>query len=314
MKLESPELTDQLTEQYGALVISAIHASASPSFGFEVAEKFVQRTPAADRAAVYRAAGELAEVIGDYERAAKYFAAAFEQSEPRDPADALAAASAQFDLGDFARAEGHVRAALEQDPTERGMIHSMTLLARILVETERRVEASALLRSLVPALAESEIADAYRVFGAAVAIGLDDVAAAAKERVKKFPDSVEAALIRRSASDSRVDPFPSPSRVMNPDRVSEPTAAPPSTAAHGAVGDRPSLRGIQTGSFRDEENARYMARDLRELGFPADVRSRVVADTTFHQVVIGVDGDPERANTTIMRLKERGIEGFLVFD
>lgn len=310
VKLESPDLSEQVAERYGTLLISALHASTTPSFAFEVVEKFMEQTPAADRAGVYRAAAELAELTGDYERAARYFAATFEHSETRDPADALAAARAQIDLGDLERAENHVRAALAQAPTGHGMVQSMSLLARILTETGRDVEASAVLHSLVPVLAESNIGDAYSVFGAAAMIGLDDVKAAARERVEAFPDSVEAALVRRSATDSRVDPFPSPSRVMNPERVFERTVAPTSEP----LDERPILRGIQTGSFRDEENARYMARDLRELGFSADVRSRVVAETTFHQVVIAVDGDPDRANTTIMRLKERGIEGFLVFD
>ena len=310
MKLESPDLTEQLAERYGTLLISALHASTTPSFAFEVVERFVDQTPVADRAGVYRAAAELAELTGDYERAAKYFAATFEHSESRDPADALAAARAQVDLGDLELAESHVRAALAHAPSGDNMVQSRTLLARILAETGRNVEASALLHGLVPVLAESDIGDAYSIFDAAATIGLDDVTAAARKRIEAFPDSVELALVRRSESDSSVDPFPSPSRVMNPERVFERATAPTPEPR----GERPSLRGIQTGSFRDEENARYMARDLRELGFSADVRSRVVGDTTFHQVVIGIDGDPDRANTTIMRLKERGIEGFLVFD
>ncbi|MEX2442252.1 MAG: SPOR domain-containing protein [Alkalispirochaeta sp.] len=76
-----------------------------------------------------------------------------------------------------------------------------------------------------------------------------------------------------------------------------------------------SVAGIQTGSFRDRENAKYMAQDIRRLGFTAEVRDVEVNGETFFRVVVPLpDGaTAESAQETVVRLKEEGIEGFLVF-
>ncbi|MFO8043053.1 MAG: SPOR domain-containing protein [Alkalispirochaeta sp.] len=76
------------------------------------------------------------------------------------------------------------------------------------------------------------------------------------------------------------------------------------------------VAGIQTGSFRDGENAQYMARDIRELGFEAEVQEVEINDEVFFRVIVPLpeDSTPESAQETVVRLKEQGIEGFLVFD
>ncbi|MFW5826560.1 MAG: SPOR domain-containing protein [Alkalispirochaeta sp.] len=73
--------------------------------------------------------------------------------------------------------------------------------------------------------------------------------------------------------------------------------------------------GIQTGSFRDRENAQYMARDIRELDFPAEVQEVQVNNDTFFRVIVPLeDATPESAQETVVRLKEEGVEGFLIFE
>ncbi|MFW5694286.1 MAG: SPOR domain-containing protein [Alkalispirochaeta sp.] len=76
-----------------------------------------------------------------------------------------------------------------------------------------------------------------------------------------------------------------------------------------------AVTGIQTGSFQDRENAQYMVRDIRELDFSAEIQEVEVNDTTFFRVIVPLpdDATPESAQETVVKLKEQGVEGFLVF-
>lgn len=99
----------------------------------------------------------------------------------------------------------------------------------------------------------------------------------------------------------------------------EPTAEPSSTAANtgsttswGNDSATRTVYGVQTGSFRDAENAQYMVRDLQNQSFQARQRRRTVGNNEFHQVYVPVeDGDPQEI---LVRLKESGFEGFLLFE
>jgi cell division protein FtsN len=53
-----------------------------------------------------------------------------------------------------------------------------------------------------------------------------------------------------------------------------------------------------------------MQRQIGAAGFSAEIRDS--ADGGYHRVVIPVDGAPQ-AERLILRLKEQGFEGFLVF-
>ncbi len=70
---------------------------------------------------------------------------------------------------------------------------------------------------------------------------------------------------------------------------------------------------IQTGSFRVEENAGYMARDLEDLGFSAMIRRTGSGDSAVYQVLVPIppDADPDRLR---LELREFGLEGFFVRD
>ncbi|POR05250.1 hypothetical protein AU468_01820 [Alkalispirochaeta sphaeroplastigenens] len=76
-----------------------------------------------------------------------------------------------------------------------------------------------------------------------------------------------------------------------------------------------SLTGIQTGSFRDRENASYMLRDITALGFSATIKTAETGSGRFYRVIVTLpEGyQPADAQETVVALKEEGIEGFLVF-
>ena len=134
------------------------------------------------------------------------------------------------------------------------------------------------------------------------------------------------------ADDGPVEFYPSPSRVLG--GLNSSVETPMANRGGGESADeRPldqrreigdpaesstaqTVAGVQNGSFRDRENAQYMAEDIRALGFSADVREARVGDAEFFRVLVpfGDGVTAEDAQRTVVELKERGIEGFLVFN
>ncbi len=163
--------------------------------------------------------------------------------------------------------------------------------------------------------------------------------------VAEYPDSPERRLAARYREGGTagvvganlVEYFPSPSRLLSggsPEiatrREPDPETSREVPAAETPSRDRsspeapaadPPARGVtaartvyavQTGSFRDPENAQYMVRDLQDRSFQARQRSRTVGENEFYQVYIPLDGgDPQEL---LVRLKEGGFEGFLLFE
>lgn len=136
-------------------------------------------------------------------------------------------------------------------------------------------------------------------------------------------DTPEASLAQEGDSpDSVAIYYPSPSRIfggmeMRSVAIVE-QRAPPETgdpARETSAEQKPAVTGIQTGSFRDGENAQYMARDIRELEFDAEVQEVEINDEVFFRVIVPLpeESTPESAQETVVRLKQEGIEGFLVF-
>jgi len=69
---------------------------------------------------------------------------------------------------------------------------------------------------------------------------------------------------------------------------------------------------IQTGSFRDAENARYMQRTLEEEGFTALVTQAQVGEAIYYRVLVPIPfGESEER--IILQLKEKGFEGYPVY-
>ena len=59
-----------------------------------------------------------------------------------------------------------------------------------------------------------------------------------------------------------------------------------------------------------------MAEDIRSLGFEATVVTAAVGEDTYYRVLVplAAGAQPADAQRTIVELKERGVEGFLVFN
>ena len=252
------------------------------------------------RADVAAAVGTALDSRGDLTSAARWYLASF-NAHPvpsRVPA-LLRAGELEFSVGELEAATLRVRLVQSladgADLQQRALILEGRILA---ARGERnsalaRMEDAASLGGTYGALAESE---ANRIRGdAPLAAGTLPSPASLFGNVESWPERGPQ-LERETARTA--DPIPSAPDPGDP--VDEPT---PGTRASA----------IQTGSFRVEENAGYMARDLEDLGFDAVIRRSGSGDSAVYQVLVPIpaDADPDRFR---LQLREFGLEGFFVRD
>jgi cell division protein FtsN len=137
-------------------------------------------------------------------------------------------------------------------------------------------------------------------------------------------DSESAASAAKTGAGSKDPPANVPATVPGD---AAPGAGEPATDSESAAPERPRPKEsgegtekaapapqalVQTGSYRDPENAHYMVRDLKAAGFAAEIRDATLHGKTFHRVVIGPPMSWEEAEKMMLRLKEAGFEGFLL--
>lgn len=69
---------------------------------------------------------------------------------------------------------------------------------------------------------------------------------------------------------------------------------------------------IQTGSFKDPDNAEYMSRDLEKLGFYTTIDEQTIQGTIYYKVLIKAASAEEVPNL-ILKLKDKGYEGYPIY-
>jgi tetratricopeptide (TPR) repeat protein len=87
------------------------------------------------------------------------------------------------------------------------------------------------------------------------------------------------------------------------------SSSPAAPGAGAAQGPAPVFRQIQTGSFRDRDNARQQQDALSRLGFYPEIRESAVDNRPLYRVVI-TRIPPETLTETLNRLRQNGLEGF----
>jgi cell division septation protein DedD len=166
---------------------------------------------------------------------------------------------------------------------------------------------------------------------------------------REFPDSPELALARAAEGEETIGYAPIPSRLLPRDlaapqerpgsdqepaearatvqseqstaqprqTTAQPEQAAPSTASQLATKQPPQPQIqtvlVQTGSFRDRENAEYMVRDLKASGFETEIMEKQIGGTLYYRVVIGPLMTVDKAQAVLMKLKDAGFEGVLLF-
>jgi len=154
---------------------------------------------------------------------------------------------------------------------------------------------------------------------------------AAKEQLEKlariFPDSPELALARSEDGQETIGFAPTPSRLLprelplaqeggevRPSRDQPESAEQPEAEQEAAAAQPPSPTVlVQTGSFQDRENAEYMVRDLETHGFEAGIVEKKIGSTLYYRVVLGPLMTLDQAQAVLMKLKDVGFEGVLLF-
>ncbi len=157
---------------------------------------------------------------------------------------------------------------------------------------------------------------------------------AAQNLTGTFPGSPEAAIVASSNANetAQITSFPGPSTILMDisafrgppgavglsDRGEPPTSERLVVVPQPIQEPAPVVQGIQTGSFRDRENAQFMVSDLRDIGLEAVISERETERGRFYRVIVPADLSGEGINVPaeelVIRLKEIGIEGFRVFE
>ena len=201
------------------------------------------------------------------------------------------------------------------------------LLARIHGLEGKQREAEPLYRLLITTYGDTTVAPAIYLayYEFLTAIGREEEAVEQLEKLARgFPDSPELALIQAQGGNGSITrelPVPVGKDIESgePALSGEATTvetipATPSTPA-AAEEEKPPPRNVlvQTGSFRDPENAHYMIQDLKAIGFDAGIMEKRIGDTVYYRVVIGPAQTAEKAQAVLMKLKDASFEGVLLF-
>jgi cell division protein FtsN len=121
------------------------------------------------------------------------------------------------------------------------------------------------------------------------------------------PAAPEAAAVPGPAAPGPA--APGPTAGVGP--AAEP---PPEQAGTSAPAGQPPPRVlVQAGSFSVAENAHYLQRDLAAKGFAASIAEVALAGKIYYRVLIGPEGSAEAAQQTLLRLKDAGFEGVLLW-
>ncbi len=322
-ELQNRLAADDLSEaERLELMRTAVDRAPTVSAALDVLSTHLERLSGARQAAAVAAMAELHGLRGDLESAADTYAEAAGKTEIGQTAAAryrLEEATIRLEMGEVDSAgrlaEGVVSAARDPHIQRRAAL----LQARARWAAGDTEAAFDLTRALSEAEHAPTLQPATLLFLHRLARRLErsDEADRARRLLSElYPDSPEMMLVNGG---SAVSGFPGPSAFLGPDAPTAPADATDAgeagrseaTSADEGNGSESEPRGVQVGSFKSMENARDMRREMSSAGFRAEIVDTPAGD--FHRVIIAVPegSDPQRL---LIRLKEEGFEGFLVFD
>ena len=338
---EFEELTERLQNEpdspvLGELLVEAIGAAPTLQEARQVYALYGDRlSTEQQKIAVYRELGSLEELAGNFVAALRNYERLL-AVDPEDDEIRLRAAAAAMETGSYERVRRHSQYVVDsardrekqrlaglylalsyfhEDNRSEGLPLFQSLTGG---ETRRTVESRTLVFALLAArawdsqaYAEELEAKLERLYPAT----LDLLAVSEEGGVSLAPrpsillpaapwDSVPPAESGQSEESREERPAPQGETEKEQDSREQP----PETA-------EPLVIGIQTGSFSDRDNATVMRDEIREEGIPAQVREVVLEEKRYYRVVVPTEGPvpPADAQELVVRLKELGVEGFLLF-
>ncbi|MDR3200821.1 MAG: SPOR domain-containing protein [Spirochaetales bacterium] len=321
---QSPEFTQVLFHA------ADIHPDLASSI--TLLEKFQSVPPEkTTRSAIQGKTATLCEISGDFVKAQKLYDEAYYAAPGEETfASLYRSARLLFELGETQKSEERARLVADQCKNPVTKKRAALLLTRITAAAGNPEEALRVVLRLTedPADTTDNENIFLFIFTLADSLGRQPERTLALQRLAKdYPDTPEFRLASRSGGQSgAVTPFPTPSALLNP--LSPPetpartegaavpaTSAPAASPAPAPPPPPPVAIAVQTGSFSVKENAEYMTRDLRKLGFNAEIRETPGrTGAPVYKVVVPLpQGGADESQHTLIRLKEKGVEGFLLF-
>lgn len=290
----------------------------------------------------------LQELLGKIEEAWRGYESGYESSEVISPQFKLNQAALLVEQGSLERAlevlDG-IAAVVALSGGKEGMsanrdiiIRSRILKGRILVLQNKIDPAERAFRELLALKIKSDyLAEALlALFELLIHENKRGEAAEVLEELKvKFPRSPEY-ILAQAMWENRMDAAvvftfsplrlfnTSPGKAILPDTVEPPAAEvvkdavveekkAPLPALPGRVSSEEPLVLVQAGSFKMKENAEYLVSDLKDLGFAARIVNFKLDNKLYFRVVIDPPMAVEEAQKELMRLKNGGFEGYLLF-
>ncbi len=317
-------------QDFGRVLSRAADTAAEVSAALKLLAEFAPRVrDPAQREALLERESALLRLSGRIEEAL-----VVQIGLPETPARLVERAGLCLELGLTGEAEQILQRVRESVDPEAAAA-ARVLLAGVYLATGRGAQAEAELRGLLQDLPQTQavpgallaLSETLRERGDAQ--GADVALAELKAR---FPASPEALLAagdsRRAALPMRLLPpapalepagpaaqAPAPSAGQAPPAAQAPApSAAQAPAAESGGQPAASMALVQAGSFRDQENARYLVSDLKARGFEARVVEKPLGETLYYRVVVGQEQSPQDAQALMLRLKDAGYEGFLLLE
>jgi tetratricopeptide (TPR) repeat protein len=276
----------------------------------------------AAQSAIKSKTATLYEISGNLVTAQKLFESAYYANPGEETFPSLyRSARLLFELGETQKSEDHARltANLCKNPVTKK--RATFLLTRLMAADNPEGALRIALQLTEDAANPADNENIFLfIFHLADSLGRQPERSLALQRLAKdYPDTPEFRLASLSAGQNRsgaVTPFPTPSTLLGP--LSPPAPPIGSAAAAQAAQTRapavPAATAVQTGSFSVRENAEYMVKDLHGLGFGAEIREAAGRTGAVYKVLIPLrQGGQDESQNLLIRLKEKGIEGFLLF-
>jgi hypothetical protein len=300
--------------RFGSVLLAA--ASAAPETGTALAllgEYGPRVTEAGERDECLGRRLTLLSLLGRFEEAL-----ALERARSPTPSGRIERALLAYEIGELEEAERLVSDLLKEGALEpEAAARAQYLLAVIYTETGRYPQAETAFRTLA--------GNSDAAIGPAVLIARRDFELArgnkpgadeaAQELCLRYPAAPECLLVSGKGPDTRVRLAPTPARLLSGlEAQPAPASGERETPGADRVSERYGAGGavIQAGSFREEENAGDMVRELKNKGFEARIMAALIRDVRYYRVVVGSRQSQAQAQATLVRLKEAGFEGALI--
>lgn len=328
------ELQSRLKEEgetpvAGELLVEAIHQAPT----LDAARRLLslhrdKLSNERQRLTVLREMGYLEELAANYDGALRNFEELL-QIDPDDDEIRLRAAAAALETGDYDRARRHAHYVIDSARDREAQRLAGLYLAVSYFNQGNRSEGLPLFRSLTRGESTRTVESRTLVYAllAARAWEAEEYVEELEGKMEQlYPSTLDRLAVARESGVS-LAPRPSillpaapwefvpPAGSGQEDAIAE--EEPPIEAEAPPAGEsrEPLVVGIQTGSFNDEANATIMRDEIREEGIPAQVREVELQGRRYYRVVVPTNGavPPPEAQELVVRLKELGIEGFLLF-